>query len=258
MNIELYNGFYISSNLTLGSSDPSRVTPEMLNNALNIYSFFHQLSWSDQAIAAIMGNMQVESTLNPGITQTRRVNLPENLDVLYYKSGLGLVQWTTTGADRDTGKDQKLVRYALRNNYNWYDGWAQCYRLKGEHDSDATYHFFYKVKVNGQFYTFQNFVTSTAPVADLTKAWLYGYERATLDADSNRRIADAEYWFDWIQTMPEPVEPGYPLPADPDKPLPPQPLPPDTPGDLPIWLLAVLARKHTRQINEIIRRYMHD
>lgn len=59
---------------------------EMENNATIIDTFFTQCGWSKEAIAAILGNMQPESGINPARW--------ENDDVGNLTGGFGLVQWT--------------------------------------------------------------------------------------------------------------------------------------------------------------------
>ena len=56
---------------------------EMQNNVDILHYFFRSAGWTDNAIAAMLGNMQSESTINPGIW--------ENLEP--YSGGYGLVQW---------------------------------------------------------------------------------------------------------------------------------------------------------------------
>jgi hypothetical protein len=222
------------------------VTQAQKDNANAIKSFFvDQQGWTLNAVCAMLGNMMGESTLNPAfIQQTNRWRLPNSASDLsdvpnsvmanfymeYYgvtrkAFGVGLVQWD--GYTESAGvRRQKMVNYAIVNNIDWYDGWTQCYRLLFEHDKDDTYHFFKKTRVGGVYYTFSNFVTSTASVSDLTKAWSWGYERNAGGADD--RIPDAEYWWDYFNDEePEPVDPEDPTPADPDEP----PFDPDDPTD---------------------------
>ena len=157
--------------------------------------------------------------------------------------GIGLVQWD--GYTESAGvRRQKMVNYAIVNNIEWYDGWTQCYRLLFEHDKDDTYHFFKKTRVGGIYYTFSNFVTSTASVSDLTKAWSWGYERNAGGADD--RIPDAEYWWDYFNDEePEPVDPDDPTPADPDEPPfdPDDPVDPDEPIENVLALMLLCYRK---------------
>ena len=59
---------------------------EMTVNANYIYSYFSSRGWTKESISAMLGNMQRESTINPGIWQ--------NLDEGNTSLGFGLVQWT--------------------------------------------------------------------------------------------------------------------------------------------------------------------
>ena len=56
----------------------------MQNNAVLLWSYFKAQGWTLNAVAAMLGNMQSESTINPGIW--------EGLDP--FVGGYGLVQWT--------------------------------------------------------------------------------------------------------------------------------------------------------------------
>ena len=187
-------------------------------------------------MCAMLGNMQGESTLNPAYIQsTNRWRLPNSAQSImdvpnsvmqnfyreYYGTsqrafGVGLVQWD--GYTESAGvRRQKMVNYAIVNNFDWYDGWNQCYRLRFEQQNDYQYHFFRKVTVSGISYTFDNFIHSTASVSDLTKAWAWGYERNM--GGPAERIPDAEWWYDYFtNTPPAPVPPGDPDQADPNEP----------------------------------------
>lgn len=255
-NPDVLNTFWASPNERMGAwcVNTEAPTQKQIDNANNIRSFFLQRGWSINAICAMLGNMQSESTINPAfIQETNRWRLPAsgtdlNLltnDVMatfygaYYGGsrgyGVGLVQWDGYSYRNGTPQ-QKLVAYAIDNNYNWYDGWCQCYRLQGEHDLDSQYHFFNPVTVSGVTYTFTNFVTSTANVRDLALAWQAGYERNA--GGIGCRADNAQYWYDFFTggTAPPPV--------DPDDPIPPEPGPlPDGEGFIPIWLLIPLMQK---------------
>ena len=150
---------------------------------------------------------------------------------------IGLVQWdgySTSNGERQ----QKLVAYAIRNNYNWFDGWCQCYRLKAEHDQDDTYHFFTPVTIGGVRYTFANYVTSTASPTDLAHAWQAGYERNA--GGLGYRGVNAEWWYSYFTgpDAPEPVDP-----SDPDHPLDPDPEHPIDDNPYMVWLYWVMSNK---------------
>ena len=272
MTPTLVNGFWLSPDQRIGPWHIAggTVTQEQKDNANAIKSFFvDQEGWTLNAVCAMLGNMMGESTLNPAfIQQTNRWRLPnsasdlsdvpnsvmQNFYMEYYgvtrkAFGIGLVQWD--GYTESAGvRRQKMVNYAIVNNINWYDGWTQCYRLKFEYQKDDQYHFFKKTRVGGVYYTFSNFVTSTASVSDLTKAWSWGYERNAGGADD--RIPDAQYWYSYFTDpdAPDPIIPLIPLPYDPDEPPfdPDDPVDPDEPIDnvMALMLLCYTRRKELK------------
>lgn len=262
----IYNSFWISTDQTIGAWSVENQVPssEQLNNALLIKSFFENEGWTLNAICGMLGNMQAESTLNPAFIQaTNRFRLPNSANDIsdvpnsvmknFFKEfyqvtekafGVGLVQWDGY-SHTDNGDQQKLVAYAIRNNYNWYDGATQMYRIRGEWQKDQQYHFFNPVTINGVRYTFDNYVTSTADVIDLAHAWQAGYERNA--GGLGFRGTNAGWWFDYFLSpyAPPSVVPLPPAPADPDTPTPVVPDEPFPDGiDVPpIWLLIKFKRR---------------
>lgn len=59
---------------------------QMQGNALEVYNFFSARGWTLNAIAGMLGNMERESNINPGLWQS--------LNYGNYSGGYGLVQWT--------------------------------------------------------------------------------------------------------------------------------------------------------------------
>ena len=251
-NPDIINGFWCSPDTRAGSWSVQTQVPSSMQkmNANNIKSFFIDAGWTLQAVCGMLGNMQAESTINPAfIQETNRWRLPDNghdLNSLpngvmkdFYKEyygvqnrafAIGLVQWdgySTSNGERQ----QKLVAYAIRNNYNWFDGWCQCYRLRAEWQQDSTYHFFNPVTIGGVRYTFANYVTSTASPTDLAHAWQAGYERNA--GGLGFRGVNAEWWYDYFTDpdAPPPVDP-----EDPDHPGDPEPENPIVDNPMKLWL----------------------
>lgn len=97
---------WISGNFYLSQSERD-------NNAKCIWDALGGLyGWSFNAVCAVLGNYDKESTLNPGIWQ--------GLNEGNTSGGLGLGQWTPA---------TKLLNWASENGYNWEDGDAQCLLL---------------------------------------------------------------------------------------------------------------------------------
>lgn len=91
---------------------------EMMWNAKNITVLLAMAGMSGEAIAAVLGNMQAESGVNPGIW--------ENLDP--FNGGYGLVQWTPytkysdwwgTGWENNGDAEIKRIIYEMMNGLQW-------------------------------------------------------------------------------------------------------------------------------------------
>lgn len=271
MNLTLVNGFYISTDQRAGGWSGTPTT-EQINNANIIRSFFLNEGWTLEAICGMLGCMQGESTINPAFIQaTNRSRLPNSASSLsdvpnsvminfymeYYGDtrkayAIGLVQWDGYSI-RNGVQGQKLVNYATDNNINWYDGWTQLYRIRGEQQYDVqhgTHSFFYRVRVSGTYYDFNNFPYSTDTPENLAKAWTWGYERNA--GGEGYRPANARWFYDYFTSPDAPaiIPPEdflTPLPYDPDDPPfdPDDPTPPSPPGEdyLPAWLLYLIIKK---------------
>lgn len=174
---------------------------EMTNNAWIVYYRLGAYGWTDEAISAILGNMQHESTINPGIWQ----------DLTEYTGGYGLVQWTP------------YTKYSTWAGAGWQNnGDIQCERINYELDqglqwnSDGSY-------VPSEYkMEFADFVQSHADPGYLAKVWLYCYEKPSNPSDKEvDRATAGGYWYSVI-TGEDP----------PDPPEPPQPI-----SNIPIWML---------------------
>ena len=152
MAAELYNGWYISANQY--DVGPSSGTPTSYqeSNVDIIHSIFSNEGWTVNAIAGMVGNMMYESCIDPacaypsigstlaGIDNTVASQHPDN--------AYGLVQWKGRGST-DPSNNQ-LVGYAIRHNYEWYDGEVQMNRLVWEYNEPAKFH---PQTVDGVYYT---------------------------------------------------------------------------------------------------------
>ena len=179
MNAELYNGYWISTDTYLSQTHRD-------SNAELVYQYLHRLGWTREAIAGILGNMDVESTMNPALIEGRNVHTLINNNTCLNiggSTGVGLVQWTGTTNTPPAG--QKLASFAIRYNQNWYDGNLQCFRLEREYDTDIQFN---HGTVDGQQWDWQTYVTSTATPEQLAKVWQYGREVTTLVVECCRVV----------------------------------------------------------------------
>lgn len=164
---------------------------QMEVNALYIYSYLKNNGWSDNSIAALLGNMQAESTINPGRWQSDSVGGDSS------GHGYSLVQWTP---------------------YTKYTDWcsSEGYSDPSEMDS-ALARIMYEVEQNIQWYgtgdysgmTFKEFSESSESVGYLAVGFLLCYERPADQSESVQeyRTSLAESWYTYL-TGQEPIQPG--------------------------------------------------
>lgn len=208
MSAELYNDWYVSAEWSdIGPSTGSQSTYQK-HNVDKIYTIFHGLGWTDNAIAGMLGNMQVESGIDPACSYPKIGNSMATIDNShaqnYPNNAYGLVQWKGRGSV-DPANNQ-LVGYAIRYGYEWYDGDIQMNRLTWEYQTPAKFH---NQTVDGVYYTFSSYASSTSSPSVLAKAWMVCYE-GTYSVLSNRQ-SNAEYWLTYIQG---PTPPTPPTPDD--------------------------------------------
>lgn len=148
---------------------------QMKNNALEFYNYFADKGVTLEAIAGMLGNIQRESTINPGIKERESESY-----------GWGLIQWTPSTI---------LTNWCLQYGYNWYDGIAQCERIwcEGTREKGASG---YWLPTKSYPYTWSEFIALT-DVHEAVYAYLYERERAGVLA-IEERLRNADKWFDFL------------------------------------------------------------
>lgn len=173
-----------------GYSEPMSAG-QMQLNAIYLRAALTAQGWSLGAIAGLLGNMEAESTINPGRWQS---DSPGNTSL-----GYGLVQWTPStkytdwcseqGYSDTSHIDSNLARilYEVENNIQWI--------------ATSTYNF-----------SFKSFSTSTESVSSLAKAFLLCYERPADQSESvqNYRASLALAWYKYLTGEDPPDIPDIP------------------------------------------------
>ena len=177
-----------------GESAPLNQT-QMEKNAAYIFSYLTYEGWTPNAIAGVLGNMQHESTINPGRWEG---------DSVGSGPGYGLVQWTPytnyTGWCADQGlSDPSEMDNALSRILYELDNGLQYYK-------------------NNYPYTFREFTQSTDSPYTLACAFAFDYERswvalygseAEKEALRQLRGGSAQTWYTYITGQtPIPPDPG--------------------------------------------------
>ena len=214
MNVQQVNGWWMSTDTLMGSTDTSNIGSHMIANARKFRNYFKAKGWSDSAIAGMLGNAQVESTLNPAFIQaTNRWRLPNsaadlsdvpnsvmiNYTDTYYGGsgyGVGIVQWDGYTSTAPAG--QKLVSFAERYSLDWYDGDTQTYRLFREYETNIQWQ---SATINGTTWYWSNYVTNTETPEISARIWQVCYEVSD-PGTLLRRQANARYWYDYFIAHP--------------------------------------------------------
>lgn len=142
---------------------------EMTVNAQYILDFLLARRWTKQAICGMLGNMQTESTINPGIWQ--------GLQSGNMSGGYGLVQWTPAS---------KYIDWANNGGIPYEDMDSQLARILYEMDNHVQWY--------DPDMTFQEFSQSTDTPYNLAMKFITAYERPA-DPNQPNRGEQAEYWY---------------------------------------------------------------
>lgn len=158
---------------------------EMENNASIIYNTLKGRGWSTNAIAAILGNMESESTINPGVW--------ENLDSANISGGFGLVQWTPS---------TNYTNWANEKGYDITNGAGQLEWIDEQTEPKGQW-----IATDAYPLSFAEFKTSTQTPEYLASAFLKNFERAGVEVEEKRRT-QARSWYNYITNgNTEPDEP---------------------------------------------------
>lgn len=166
------------------NSSNALTTEQMKVNAYYIYSALLDKGWSKNAICALLGNMQSESSINPGRWQSDRVGGDSS------GHGYSLVQWTpytkytnwcsSNGYSDPSEMDTALARiiYEVENKIQWIA--TSVYDM-----------------------TFEDFTKSPNSPSILAKAFMLCYERPADQSvtKQNQRGEQANYWYEYLTGM---------------------------------------------------------
>lgn len=164
-------GTYYSSNSRLSEA-------EMRVNAQYILNYLRNRGWTKNAICGMLGNMQVESYINPGVWQSFNFGNKNG--------GFGLVQWTPS---------TKYTNWAASQGYAIGNMDGQLQRLIYEispNSADVQW-----LKTTAYPMTFAQFIVSTNSAYSLACAFLRNYERPASLNEATRGI-NATNWFNLL------------------------------------------------------------
>lgn len=171
-------------------------------NAKEFYNYMLSHGFNVYAVCAMLGNIQVESGVNPGIW--------ENLNKGNLSGGYGLTQWTPA---------TKVLNWLSDNGYNMDSGVGQMERIIFEKNNGLQWGSTESYPLT--FNEFANYTNSSMTDEDICKylanAFLRNYERPD-NQNQPQRGVNAYNWFLFFGgERPEPEDPGEPV--EPDVPI---------------------------------------
>lgn len=93
---------------------------EMLVNARYIYKYLSDKGWTSNAIYAILGNMEAESTINPGVWNGLVSNDPTRAyGLVQWKPSTKLSDWLDSKSKSDIDNQLSRIVYEAENAQQW-------------------------------------------------------------------------------------------------------------------------------------------
>lgn len=173
---------------------------QMETNAVYIKSYLTSEGFSLKAIAAMLGNFQIESTINPAAWEVSGFST---------SGGYGLPQWTPASRFLNWASANSYISTATAASINTLAYSAPVTLM----DSELTFllaemsnpNYWYTPSDNSSKYgtttslTYSQFKTSTLDVSVLTRVFCGHYERpSNAGVKMNERIAAAQKWYSFL------------------------------------------------------------
>lgn len=146
---------------------------QMTGNAQYILNYLLKKGWSKNSVCGMLGNMQTESTINPGIWQSLKAG--------NYDGGYGLVQWTPA---------TNFTTWASQNGYAMDDINGQLERIIWEVANHEQW-----ISTSAYPMSFSQYIKSTDSPYNLAMVFIANYERPE-NPSQPIRGTQAQHWFD--------------------------------------------------------------
>lgn len=186
VNPTKYDGWWVELNRYFRTTDVRIYQPEIVqvDNMNLVYDYFIAQGWTPNAIAGMLGNMMVESSVNPWLFQHNTLDWTNPSAILTDNGGMGLTQWTPC---------RKYYQWALSENLDPQSGNTMCDRILYERQNNLQWSL-----DNILHYTWDDYVSSTETPEMLARVFVWAYERPG-DPDIEQRQANARWCFDNIK-----------------------------------------------------------
>ena len=192
----------ITSPSTVYASTSALSSSQQTANATYIFNYLRDLGISKQAACAILGNIQAESGINPGIWEV--VSDPPATT----SDGYGLIQWTPATNFLNHAVDDGIISAATKSAINNYassnpkglmaaemECLIWCFVAHGDYllPSETG-----ETNNTGYEMTFSEFISSSLPAATLAIVFHDHYVRSNNPFSLDEREEYATYWYNQL------------------------------------------------------------
>ena len=188
-----YDGWWVELNTYFRTTDVRIYDPEQvqIDNMMLVLQYFLAKGWTRNSICGMLGNMMVESTVNPWLFQHSSLDWSDPNAILADSGGMGLTQWTPC---------RKYYQWAVDSNLDPESGNTMCDRIYYEYQNNLQWSL-----DNYGHHTWEDFVTSTETPEILARVFLWAYERPA-DPDLAQRQSNARWCFDNLRVTIDPAK----------------------------------------------------
>lgn len=160
----------VPSKSSIHSSNSLLKQNQMLTNARYIYKYLNDEGWESNAIYAIIGNMEEESTINPGRWQNGYKTASNGYGLTQWTPSTKLTDWSSNSGDIDN--QLKRILYEVKHENEQWVSSKKSPKL-----------------------TFSEFTQSTKSVSDLAEYFVKCYEQCDPSStEIKQRQSNASKW----------------------------------------------------------------
>ena len=178
----------------IASTDSDRLNDEQQKaNAQYIYDYLSNEGWSREAICGLLGNIQQESRLNPGVWQSlNKTSLGYGL--VQWDDGIDFLNWAKLDIDdaNEMAENDPKQLIDLQLEFLIWSSLSTSPIDGRRWYATTNYRSPYKM-------TYKEYITSTKDVGELALVFHGSYERSADDAKGlQERVDDAEMWYEYF------------------------------------------------------------
>lgn len=166
-------------------------TAEMRDNAARAWFVASRLGWTRLGLAAVLGNMQSESGINPGIWENLTVDYSRGYGLTQWTPATKYIDWAGAGWEGNGDKQMERIQYEADNGLQWFE-------------NPAANPVYPPITLNSLL------TNTTLDVGTLANYFLWYYEHP-YNPNQPDRATQAAAWLEFLNTLPTPGHTTLPI-----------------------------------------------